>query len=373
MTKSIPLITALLLSLAVYSQQTNQTVTIGGVQRNYIQYLPVGFNAATETLPVVFVLHGIGGNAQEMTAAGMNLVADTARFIIIYPQGVPNTFGANSWNNGTVFLSSTADDMGFFNTMMDNYLMNFNADISRIYMCGLSMGGIMSHHLACKMNNRIAAIGSMSGTIATSTMDFHTTNPLTYKTPVIHFHGTLDDVVPYAGDALPSLELVAPTMNFWRNANNCDNTADSIRLPNTASDGLTVDRFVYNNCDQEGAVELWRINGGTHTYFYEPLNDFTEAIEIWLFFARWSHPNASPLGINDVNDSQITAFPNPSEGKLQLTGFLDMKVNVYQSNGKFIGEFDLGSNKEIDLSNQQAGIYFITSESIIKPISIIIN
>ncbi len=373
MKKTLLLILSIGFGLLTFAQQTNHTITIGGVQRNYIQYLPVNFDPATEELPVVFVLHGLGGNAQEMTGAGMNLVADTARFIIVYPQGVQNSFGSNSWNNGTLFLSSTADDLGFFNALIDNYLANYTADVSRIYMSGLSMGAIMSHHLACKLNNRVAAIGTMSGTIATSTMDYHTTNPLTYKTPVIHFHGTLDDVVPYAGTALPSLELVDPTIDFWKNVHGCDITADSIRLPDTAMDNLTVDRFVYDNCDIDGALELWRINGGTHTYFYEPLNDFTEAIEIWLFFARWSHPNASPLGIAEQYSNNVTVFPNPSEGKITLNGIEDKEVLVFDATGKSLGVFQLDATNQIDLTGHQSGLYFIQSETMLKPVSVVLN
>ena len=55
-----------------FAQQTNETINIGGINREYIQYLPVGFDATTESLPVVFVLHGLGDINSAMEKSGFN-------------------------------------------------------------------------------------------------------------------------------------------------------------------------------------------------------------------------------------------------------------------------------------------------------------
>lgn len=141
--KSTILLVALLLSSILWSQQTNENVDIGATNRTYVQYLPTGFNPATESLPVVFCLHGIGDVSTNMANIGFNQIGDTARFISIYPQGLTNAFGQSSWNNGTL-LSSTANDIDFFHAMMNDMILNYNADPSRIYVSGFSMGSIMS-------------------------------------------------------------------------------------------------------------------------------------------------------------------------------------------------------------------------------------
>ena len=85
-------LTTLSLTLFSFAQQTNNTIDIGGTNRTYVQYLPSGFDAGTESLPVVFCLHGIGDVATNIANIGFNPMADTARFIAIYPQGLPNAF-----------------------------------------------------------------------------------------------------------------------------------------------------------------------------------------------------------------------------------------------------------------------------------------
>ena len=201
-----------LATTAIFAQQTNETISIGSENRTYVRYLPVGFDVATESLPVVFVLHGLGDVATNMAGIGTNNIADTGRFIVIYPQGTPNALGQNAWNNGTL-LASGSNDIEFMDFLINDMIHFQNADPSRIYFTGFSMGGIMSYHLACALNDRIAAIASMSGTMASD--DIASCVPA-YKTPVMHLHGTADGTVPYDSGALPSLSLVPETMAFWQ-------------------------------------------------------------------------------------------------------------------------------------------------------------
>jgi polyhydroxybutyrate depolymerase len=344
---------------ATQAQLTQHSITVGTTSRNYYKYLPTGYQP-TEHLPVVFILHGLGGNAQQMTMAGFSLIADTARVIAIYPEGLPNSFAQNSWNNGTL-LSSAANDISFFNKMMDEMILNQNANPARIYVTGFSMGGIMSHHLACALNNRIAAIGPMAGTMSTS--DISTCVP-TYKTPVIHLHGTADGTVPYNSGALPSLSLVHETMAFWRNVHGCAATADSTRIPDTAMDGLTVDRFVYNTCDPLGSVELWRINGADHIYLYQPVNDITEAVEVWKFFNKWQHPNPQVVGLTEIQkEKTFTVYPNPSEGNFVIELNKNSLLTLMDMQGKIVHHFDLKAGTEKIQVKLTPGIYFLQDQN----------
>ncbi len=344
---------SILLCFSLSAQLTQHTMSVGSATRNYYKYLPVNYQTS-ENLPLVFILHGLGGNAQQMTLAGFSAIADTARVIAIYPEGLMNGFGQTAWNNGTL-VSSTADDVTFFNKMMDLMLSTQNVNPARIYVTGFSMGGIMSHHLACKINNRIAAIGPMAGTMSTS--DISTCVP-SYKTPVIHLHGTADATVPYDANPLPSLSLVPETMTFWRNVHGCMSTADSTRLPNTAMDGITVDRFIYNNCNPLGSVELWRFNGADHIYLYEPVNDITEAKEIWRFFNKWQHPSPA-VGITTIEKNDFFIAPNPNNGRWKIQSEEEGTFYLYNMNGALLETFEVinGLNEfEIQLPS---GVYIL--------------
>lgn len=354
------LLAALTLSTSIMAQQTNETITIGGVTRTYIQKLPTGFDANSESLPVVFCLHGLGGNAQQMTNIGFNQMGDTARFITIYPQGLNNAFNQPSWANGTL-LAPNADDEGLFNALIDRMILDYNADPTRIYSAGISMGGIMSYKLACALNNRIAAIASMSGTMSTS--DINTCVP-TYVTPVIHFHGDADGTVPYDSAALPSLSLVPETIEFWRSAHNCSMSYDSTRIANTANDGLTVDQFAYIGCTPNNSLELWRVNGGGHDYWYQPVNDFTESIEAWLFFTQWAHSNPAAASLSEIAETTWGFAPNPASDQISVESKQADAIVLHTLDGKFVlrQEIQPGQNT-VTLNNTQKGMYLICMES----------
>lgn len=349
-------LTSNVITSGCYAQLTPKTIQVGSVSRNYLEYLPTGLDPSTESPSLVFILHGIGGNNSQMVGAGFNNVADTARVIVYYPQGVTNSIGQTSWNNGTL-LASTADDISFFNKIIDSAIFNYNVDPSRVYITGFSMGSIMSHHMACAMNDRFAAIGCMAGTMPTS--DIQNCNP-SYATPVIHLHGTADGTVPYDGAALPSLSLVQETMDFWTNVHGCGATYDSIGMPNLANDGITVDRFVYNNCNPTGSVELYRMNGADHIYLYQPVNDITEMIEIWWFLRKWSHPSPAAASVNEFYENQFKMYPNPTENDLVIHSQKATSFEIYNINGARLisGNLSVGENL-IDLASIASGIYLV--------------
>ncbi len=261
-----------------------------------------------------------------------------------------------AWNNGTM-LGSTADDLSFMNELINKGLSDYNVNPARVYATGFSMGSIMSHHMACAMNNRIAAIGAMAGTMPTS--DISSCVPA-YKTPVIHLHGTADGTVPYDGSALPSLSLVPQTIDFWRGVHGCDASADSTRLPDTGTDTITIDRFVYDNCNPSASLELWRFNGADHVYLYQPVNDITEMIEVWLFLRKWTHSNPTTLGLENKELSPVKISPNPSTGLVHITTEYAGKIQLMDLKGAVVFEQQIQAGDTVlNLDALNKGIYLM--------------
>lgn len=364
MKKILSLPVFLLSVFAAFAQLSDQTISINGVPRTYKLYIPAGFNAQTEHPDMIIIMHGLGGTNADMVGAGFNFIADTARVIAVYPQALNNNWGMAAWNNGTL-LGSTADDIAFMNELINKGLSDYQVNPARVYATGFSMGSIMSHHMACVMNNRIAAIGAMSGTMPTS--DISSCVPA-YKTPVIHLHGTADGTVPYDGTALPSLSLVPQTMAFWRGVHGCDATADSTRLPDTGSDTITIDRFVSDNCNPSGSVELWRLNHADHVYLYKPVNDITEMIEVWLFLRKWTHSNPTSLGLDNKELSTLKISPNPSGGLVEVTSEFGGILQLTDLKGSVVMEQEIQSGTTaLDLSSLNKGVYLLrTGEKTLK-------
>jgi polyhydroxybutyrate depolymerase len=326
---------------ATTAQFSNKTMDVDGNLRSYRQYLPTGFNAATEPgLPLIIALHGIGDNMTNFSGVGFNYIADTARFIVVFPQGKPNILSQNSWNNGTL-LASPDDDIHYLSMLMDTMKVKYNIDLSRIYFTGFSMGGIMSHHMVCALPSRIAAIASVSGPM--SDADVAACNP-GRPVPVMHMHGTADGTVPYNTGALPSLSLVPTTLAFWQNNNGC---ADSViyNLPNLVpGDGITVDTVVFSTCN--APVIHWRENGADHQWLYRPVNDIDATTEIWLFFRDKVHPAPSQLSLENAQTSggiSISYF----EKQLTIKNNLPIQeVVVLDIQGRILVELEANNQTE---------------------------
>jgi|SRR5690349_4549840 len=131
--KKILLLLLLLVSLRSFSQ--TYSFTYGSILRSYIVHLPSGYNAGTK-YPLVLNLHGYTSNAsQQQLYSQMDAVADTAKFIVVYPDGVNN-----AWNSGTFGLNSAINDVGFISALIDTMKKKFSVNPDKVYSCGTPSG-----------------------------------------------------------------------------------------------------------------------------------------------------------------------------------------------------------------------------------------
>jgi len=176
------------------SEQKSISLTIDGVARNFIIYLPSGYNNAGK-LPLIFVIHGGSGTPEGMTnIANFKPIADKEKFALVYPAGVQN-----NWNDGrpTIPNQLGINDISFFNQLCDYTINNFAVDSKKIYATGISNGGFMSSRLGCELSNRIAAIAVVAATMEATNIAPNC-NP-GRPVPSIYIHGTTDPLVPFTG------------------------------------------------------------------------------------------------------------------------------------------------------------------------------
>jgi polyhydroxybutyrate depolymerase len=348
------------------AQQTiNGSIQHDGLTRTYILYVPANY-AGTTNVPLLFNFHGYGSNAsQQMTYGNFRPIADTAGFIIVHPQGTLDNTSTTHFNVG--WGGSGADDIGFTEALIDSLSVDYMIDQSRIYSTGMSNGGFMSFHLACNLSNRIAAIGSVTGSIVPFTL---TNCNATHPTPVLQIHGTVDPTVPYNGGAGWS-ESIPSLMTYWANYNNCDIPATTTAVPNTnTTDGSTVEKIVYESGDNCTQVVHFKISGGAHTWpgSVFPLSgtnyDINASMEVWNFVSKYNLSGligcpSLELGINETTEFDI--YPNPSNGIVEIKGDFgsESTYEIYDLRGMKIGFGPFYESKTIDLSHLESAVYFI--------------
>jgi polyhydroxybutyrate depolymerase len=254
-----------------------------------------------DKLPLVFNLHGGSLNAQQqLDYSKMNDVADTAGFIVVYPNAV-----LTAWSCGIGLTAGHVNDVGFIDALIDTLANNYSIDEQRIYCCGFSLGGFMSQRLACQLSNRIAAIADVAGSIA---QDFTTNITTAHPMPVLKFHGTADQIIPYDGQN--DYCSVQQTLTHWANFNNCNLPDTTLLFDKDTLDGCTVQKIKYTFFQDSGEVVHYKVLNGGHSwpggdtaYFtylsVGPIGNTTMDINaselMWDFFKNYDLTDLCPL------------------------------------------------------------------------------
>ena len=344
------------------AQQTiNASITHDGIERDYILYVPEIYDGST-AVPLVLNFHGFGSSAsQQMFYGDFRDIADTEGFLLVHPEGT-TLIGNQFWNVGFPGLSSTIDDVGFTEALIDELATLYTIDLDRVYATGMSNGGFMSFLLACQLSEKIAAVASVTGSMTQDTFDdCNAQRP----TPVLQIHGTEDDVVLYNGNTLSI--PIADVISYWVDYNNCETTPTTTTLPDIdVSDGSTVEHSVYEDGDNGSTTEHMKVIGGGHTWPGSVINspgtnqDIDASMEIWLFFSRFDING--PLSVNEFEKNQVTIYPNPTNSTINLSLSFSEEVNyeLFSPLGQqlIIGTIK-SSNQEIDISNLSPNIYYL--------------
>ena len=215
-----------------------------------------------------------------MNYSGFQSIADDAGAIVIYPQGtlLPAT-GQPHWNVGGWTTSSTTDDVGFINSVI-NFLSNeYSIDSKRIYSTGMSNGGYMSYKLACDLSSRIAAVVSVTGSMTNETTDG--CNP-THPTSVAQSHGLQDTVVNYDGNGFG--KPIEEVMDYWVNINNCSLEPDTSEISGNNGGGI---HDVYSGCDNQTNVELYLMTNMGHNWPNLNNHDLQASTTVWNFLSKY--------------------------------------------------------------------------------------
>ena len=349
-----------------YSQTfISQTIQHDGLTREYSIYVPASYDGTTN-FPLLFNLHGGGGtNSAWQVTSDMRPIADTADFILVYPQARPDPSDGNSFN-WIPKVPGTFDDVPFFSSLIDTIASNYQIDQNKIYACGYSLGGDMTFELGCKLNNRIAAIAPVARTMQANPNGF--CSPV-HPTGVLTILGTDDLVSPYNGIVFGGIEYyisAAATHSYWATHNNCVTTATM----NTVSP--SVERYTWSTTPGCAYVEELKVIGGGHDWPGSFGNMTIDAnTEIWQFVSRYDINGligctTTSIYENNGQPDNYKAFPNPFNHELtiELKSAQSNDFSIYNVIGELVTSGKLNSQvNTIDLSSLAPNVYILNIEN----------
>ncbi len=289
----------------------------GGRTRHYLVHVPPGAPPAGGR-PVVVSFHGGGGSgAIQQRMDGLDRVADTEGFLVVYPDGTGRLERyLLTWNAGPCCgyaYEHAVDDVGFTLALLGDLSGRVGVDATHVYATGLSNGAMMAYRLAADAPDRIAAIAPVAG--ALSLPDLKLPEPV----PVMHFHSVDDPRAVYPGGLGPPFPFtqvrvehpsVERVIAQWRRADGCPDepvTGPTAHGTPGASDAEhTATRLVYGPCAGGAEVVLWRLTGAGHVWpgaptmwFQRWLGPATQVVdasaEMAHFFRRYARPDARPF------------------------------------------------------------------------------
>lgn len=284
--------------------ENDQVVTInhGNRERRFLVHTPAG-HAGQHNLPLILVLHGGGGTAESMlrlTDSCFNRLADRDGAYIVYPQGVEKQWNDDRTDPISYAHRENIDDSGFIAEIIRSMIRDRHVDPGKVFVTGISNGGMMSFRLAMDLPGTITAIAPVAASIPVAGKG-HINN--INSASLLLLNGTEDPVVPYnggdirvfwksRGDVIPAEE----TINLWKSKLACTAGPRATTLPDRdPDDGTRVYQKEYSGCRNNSKVVLYKIEGGGHTwpggwqYFPErrigrTSRDISACDVIWAFF-----------------------------------------------------------------------------------------
>lgn len=269
---------AALLLLSANAQaafSSHNSILAEGGARTFTVYLPED-EAGAARLPIVIVLHGgLGSGGYAASQTGLMNYVDRNRFIAVFPDGK-----SAHWNDGRNTMSSGPDDVAFLRELIARIVQKLRGDPARVFVAGISNGGMMAQRMACDAADAVTAIGAVA---ANMPADLIRRCRPSRPVPVVLFNGTGDRIMPWSGGSIatstlfdtPGGEVVSTmdTFDFWSQVDGCgEKTVDIVPATH-------VERHTSRGCQAGSQVILYAIDRGGHGWPGSiPRTDFERAI-----------------------------------------------------------------------------------------------
>lgn len=278
------------------------TLTLNGVTRQYLLYIPKAVPASPS---LVVYLHGAHGGLYEGQNMGWTTKAAADDFIAAYPQGLPNSSGITSWNLYYNYTYSKApDDVGFIKALIQAVELGLSVDSHKVFVTGYSLGAFMTNRVGVELGTLVAAIAPVSGELWENAGGGipKATAPIS----VLMMNGSADTSVPYCGMSAPYPEATEDdTFNYWQTQNVCkQNTA---ALCSGGKPTATTSKTA-TGCSSSVVVQQYELIGGIHKWYTVPMN-VAPGTSTQPYNSKFT--TSTGLTTNDIIWNFFVAHPKP--------------------------------------------------------------
>jgi pimeloyl-ACP methyl ester carboxylesterase len=155
----------------------NQPIEVDGTTRRYALYVPPSYHPA-RSYPLILCLHGAGFNGDSYLERWTPRLGD--RYLLACP----------SIEDGAWW---TRDGEVLVMTLLDEVIRRYHVDHDRVFLTGMSNGGLGTYLIGLNHTDRFAALIPMAGAFPRL---FYPLFENAKQTPIYLIHGAKDQVIP---------------------------------------------------------------------------------------------------------------------------------------------------------------------------------
>jgi polyhydroxybutyrate depolymerase len=289
----------LLPMLASAAKPVEETIKVDGIERHYLVH---DFSGTTPTA-LVILLHGGGGSGDNMVSqTGFDKVAEREGLITVYPNGSNRLLSGKllTWNAShccAYAMEKQVDDVHFIAALIDKLIASRKVDPARVYVTGLSNGGMLTHRLGIALHDKLAAIAPVISSL------FGDEPAQEFTLPTLIINGADDKIVKPQGGKIdvtavfgsllgknaadkPALPVVSQS-EYWAKVNGCTHYTDQSTADYDLRD--------YDDCHNASAVQSYLVKHNGHAWpggtaprkqAAQPTQAVNANELIWAFFKK---------------------------------------------------------------------------------------
>lgn len=239
---------------------TRATLEVNGHKRNLRLVETARLKKTPRTTIIVFHA-GRGSVTRLQRSLGLDELARKSGAVLVYPGAI-----GGRWDVGKASGPAT-DDAQFIRAIVNKLVTDGVADRRKIYVAGVSSGGMLAMRLACEWTDLFAGAAAL---IANMPADLAANCKPSKALPFLLINGTGDPLVPFNGgksmlaDYTDDIVSTQASLEPFIKAANCSQQITRLDLPDRdPKDGSRVISEKYTGCNVP--IELLRIEGGGHT------------------------------------------------------------------------------------------------------------